>query len=62
VDPPLFVPPMMFEIEKMVVPAFEYEGVPVTAEILAFHHDEKNFQIYWNKILIKYDINSGFLV
>ena len=62
VDPPLFIPPMKFEIEKLNVPTFVYEGVPVTTEILSFHHEEKNFQIYWDKILTEYDITSGFLV
>ena len=45
VDPPLFIPSMKFEIEKTIVPTFAYEGVPVTSEILSFHHDESNFQI-----------------
>jgi len=31
VDPPLFIPSMKFEIEKTIVPAFAYEGVPVTS-------------------------------
>lgn len=45
VDPPLFIPPMKFEIEKTIVPSFAHEGVSVTSEILSFHHDESNFQI-----------------
>jgi hypothetical protein len=38
VDPPLFIPSMKYEIEKTIVPAFAYEGFPVTGEILTFHH------------------------
>ena len=39
VDPHLFLPSMKFQIEKTIVSAFAYEGVPVTSEILTFHHD-----------------------
>lgn len=62
VDPPFFIPPMKFEIEKTIVPAFVPQGVPVTTEILSFHHDEMNFQISWEKVLTVYDVSSGFLV
>jgi len=62
VDPPLFIPSMKFEIEKTIVPAFAYEGVPVTSEILTFHHDERNFQIWWEKYLTGFDVTSGFMV
>jgi hypothetical protein len=62
VDPPLFIPSMKFEIEKIIVPAFAYEGVPVTSEILTFHLDERNFQISWKKYLTGFDVTSGFMV
>jgi len=62
VDPPLFIPSMKFEIEKTIVLAFAYEGVSVTSEILTFHHDERNFQIWWGKYLTRYEITSGFIV
>lgn len=62
VDPPFFIPPMKFEIEKTIVPTFVPQGVPVTTEILSFHHDEMNFQISWEKVLTVYDVSSGFLV
>ena len=60
--PPPFNPPMKFEIEKPAVQDFIYENVPVTAEILTFHHDEKNFQLNNDKNMSKYDVTSGFLV
>jgi len=53
---------MQFEIEKVIVPTFAYEGVPVISEILTFHHDERNFQIWWEKYLTGYDVTSGFIV
>jgi len=62
VDPPLFIPSMKFEIEKTIVLAFAYEVVPVTSEILTFHHDERNFQIWWEKYLTGFDVTSGFMV
>ena len=62
VNPPFFIPPMKFEIQKTIVPAFVYQGVPVTTEILSFHHDDMNFQISWEKLLTGYDVSSGFLV
>jgi len=62
VDPALFIPPMKFEIEKTIVPTFVYEGVLVTSEILSFHHDESNFQIYRKKDLNEFDVTSGFMV
>jgi len=51
-----------FEIEKTIVPAFAYEGVSVTSEILTFHHDESNFQIWWEKYLTGFDVTSEFMV
>jgi hypothetical protein len=62
INPPFFIPPMKFEIYKTIVPPFVYQGVPVTTEILSFHHDEMNFQISWEKVLTKFDVTSGFLV
>ena len=62
VNPPFFNPPMKFEIQKTIVPAFVYQGVPVTTEILSFHHDDMNFQISWEKLLTGYDVSSGFQV
>jgi len=53
---------MKFEIEKTTVPAFAYEGVPVTSEIFTFHHDEHNFQISWEKYLTGFDVTSRFMV
>ena len=58
VDPPLFIPSIKFKIEKTIVPAFAYEGVSVTSEILSFHHDESNFQIWWEKDLTGFDVTS----
>jgi hypothetical protein len=62
VDPPHFSPPMLFEIEKKMDPHFVFQGVPVSTEILSFRHDEKNFQLYYEKELTKKDVESGFLV
>jgi len=61
VDPPLFLPPMLFEINKQMDPQFVFQGVPVSTEILTFCHDEKNFQLYYEKELTKKDVKSGFL-
>jgi len=62
VDPLYFLPPMKFEIEKSIVPPFVYDGVPITIEILSFHHDDMNFQINYEKDLTKHDVTFGFLV
>jgi len=62
VDPPFFHPPMTFEIEKANVSLFVYEGVPISTEILTFHHDEINFQITTEINLTEYDVHFVFLV
>jgi len=61
-DPPYFIPPMKFEIERSIVPPFVYDGVPITTEILSFRHDDMNLQINCEKDLTKYDVKFGFLV
>lgn len=62
VDPPSFLPPIKFEIERSIIPPFVYDGVPITTEILTFRHDEMNFQLNYKNDLTKYDVKFGFLV
>jgi len=60
VDPPHFLPPTLFEIEKKMDPQFVFQGVPVSTEIITFLHDVKNFQLYYEKELTKKDVKSDF--
>jgi len=62
VDPPHFLPPTLFEIEKKMDPQFVFQGVPVSTEIITFLHDVKIFQLYYEKELTRKDVKSGFLV
>jgi hypothetical protein len=62
IDPPTFVPPMKFKLDlSRVTPEF-VDDLPEDIELLSYTHDGASFGIEYEKKLIYYDINDGFLV
>jgi hypothetical protein len=62
IDPPTFVPPMKFKLDlSRVTPEF-VDDLPEDIELLSYTHDGAAFGIEYEKKLIYYDINDGFLV
>ncbi|WJX32936.1 non-specific serine/threonine protein kinase [Trifolium repens] len=62
IDPPTFVPPMKFKLDlSRVTPEF-VDDLPEDIELLSYTHDGAAFGIEYEKKLIYYDINDGFLI